>query len=99
MLWKECHIMDERVRFVARFLDGKKMAPLEVERATPYWLQPSGTDSVIQIATRCDGWIDLWLLVAFDLPPNESTSRGLRRSRIEPPTYRRRRRSTAARRR
>ena len=33
------------------------------------------------------------------LPINESTSRGLRRSRIEPPTYRRRRRSTAARRR
>ena len=26
MPWKECHVMDERVRFVARLLDGEKMA-------------------------------------------------------------------------
>ena len=31
MPWKECHIMDERVRFVARLLDGEKMAPLCAE--------------------------------------------------------------------
>jgi putative transposase len=31
MPWKECHIMDERLRFVARLLDGEKMAPLCVE--------------------------------------------------------------------
>jgi hypothetical protein len=24
MPWKECHVMDERVRFVARLLDGEK---------------------------------------------------------------------------
>src|SRR5439155_9906743 len=28
MPWKECHIMDERLRFVARRLEGEKMAPL-----------------------------------------------------------------------
>src|SRR3954471_5437825 len=26
--WKECHVMDERLRFVARLLEGEKMAPL-----------------------------------------------------------------------
>jgi hypothetical protein len=28
MSWQECHIMDERLRFVARLLEGEKMAPL-----------------------------------------------------------------------
>src|SRR5262252_7193577 len=28
MPWKECHIMDERLRFVVRLLEGEKMAPL-----------------------------------------------------------------------
>ena len=28
MPWKECDRMDERMRFVARLLDGEKMAPL-----------------------------------------------------------------------
>ena len=28
MPWKECHPMDERLRFVARLLEGAKMAPL-----------------------------------------------------------------------
>src|SRR5438128_9429848 len=28
MPWKECHVMDERLRFVARLLGGGKMAPL-----------------------------------------------------------------------
>ena len=27
MPWKECHIMDERLRFFARLLEGQKMAP------------------------------------------------------------------------
>ena len=26
MPWKECHVVDERLRFVARLLDGEKMA-------------------------------------------------------------------------
>ena len=33
MPWKECHVMDERLRFVARLLDGDKMAPLCAEFA------------------------------------------------------------------
>ena len=28
MPWKECHVMDERVRFVARLLEGETMAVL-----------------------------------------------------------------------
>jgi putative transposase len=28
MPWKECHVVDDRLRFVARVLDGEKMAPL-----------------------------------------------------------------------
>jgi transposase len=31
MPWKECHVMDERLRFVARLLDGEKMAMLCAE--------------------------------------------------------------------
>jgi putative transposase len=31
MPWKECHIMDERLRFVARLLEGEKMAALCAE--------------------------------------------------------------------
>src|SRR6478736_7883340 len=31
MPWKECHVMDDRLRFVARLLEGEKMAPLCVE--------------------------------------------------------------------
>ena len=31
MPWKECHVMDERLRFVARLLDGEKMARLCAE--------------------------------------------------------------------
>ena len=27
MPWKECHVEDERLRFVARLLEGEKMAP------------------------------------------------------------------------
>jgi hypothetical protein len=26
MPWKECHVVDERLRFVARLLEGEKMA-------------------------------------------------------------------------
>src|SRR3954469_25962192 len=31
MPWKKCHVMDERLRFVARLLEGEKMAPLCAE--------------------------------------------------------------------
>ena len=31
MPWKECRPMEERLRFVARLLDGEKMTPLCVE--------------------------------------------------------------------
>jgi putative transposase len=31
MAWKECHVVDERLRFIARLLDGEKMARLCAE--------------------------------------------------------------------
>ena len=31
MPWKECHVMDERLRFVARLYEGEKMALLCAE--------------------------------------------------------------------
>ena len=31
MSWKECHIMDERMRFVARLLEGERMTTLCTE--------------------------------------------------------------------
>jgi putative transposase len=40
--WKECHIMDERVKFIARILDGEKMSRLceefSISRKTGYKL-------------------------------------------------------------
>ena len=40
MQWKECKPMDERLTFVARLLDGEKMAPLcrefGISRVTGY---------------------------------------------------------------
>ncbi len=40
MPWKECNVIDERLRFLARFLDGEKMAPLcrefDISRKTGY---------------------------------------------------------------
>ena len=42
MPWKECHIMDERVRFVARLLDGEKMAPLWVRDGDFEFLRSHG---------------------------------------------------------
>jgi len=28
MAWKKCHVLDERLRFVARLIDGEQMASL-----------------------------------------------------------------------
>ena len=40
MPWKECKSMDERLKFIARLLDGEKMAPLcrefGISRVTGY---------------------------------------------------------------
>ena len=52
MPWKECHHVDERLRFVARLLDGEKMAPLCVEfgisRKTGYKIYDRYRDCGIQ---------------------------------------------------
>src|ERR1700759_610122 len=52
MPWKECHVMDERVRFVARLLDGEKMATLCAEfgisRKTGYKIYERYKDAGVQ---------------------------------------------------
>ena len=49
MPWKECHVMDERLRFVARLLDGEKMTALCAEfgisRKTGYKIYERYKDS------------------------------------------------------
>jgi hypothetical protein len=59
MPWKECHVMDERLRFVARLLEGEKMAPLCAEfgisRRTGYKIFESGrsaTAATVRTAKR-----------------------------------------------
>ncbi len=55
MPWKECHTMDERLRFVARLLDGEKMAPLCAEfgisRKTGYKIYDRYKDNGVQAFT------------------------------------------------
>ena len=55
MPWKECHVMDERLRFVARLLDGEKMAPLCAEfgiaRKTGYKIFDRYKDCGVQAFT------------------------------------------------
>jgi hypothetical protein len=47
MPWRECHTMDERLRFVARLLDGEKMARLcrEFEITGPVFRPPRSAPS------------------------------------------------------
>src|SRR5689334_9480159 len=60
MPWKECQPMDERLRFVARLLDGEKMAPLCAEfgisRKTGYKIydryKDSGTEAFTDRSRR-----------------------------------------------
>jgi putative transposase len=55
MPWKECHPMDERMRFVARLLEGEKMAPLCAEfgisRKTGYKIFERYKDCGVQAFT------------------------------------------------
>ncbi len=52
MPWKECHVVDDRLRFVARLLDGEKMAPLckefGISRKTGYKIYDRYKDCGIQ---------------------------------------------------
>ena len=43
MPWKECHAMDERLRFVARLLEGEKMAPLCAEFGRARWIRSAAS--------------------------------------------------------
>ena len=67
MPWKEYHVMDERLRFVARLLEGEKMAPLCTEfgisRKTGY-LRPLheswqyGTTAAVQWSIRLNRHVE-----------------------------------------
>ena len=52
MPWKECHVMDERLRFVARLLEGEKMARVCAEfgisRKTGYKIYDRYKDCGVQ---------------------------------------------------
>jgi hypothetical protein len=54
MPWKECHAVDERLRFIARLLDGEKMAALCTEfgisRKTGYKIYDRGLVEAAQQA-------------------------------------------------
>ena len=45
MPWKECNAMDERLRFVARLLDGEKMAVM----CRSLWLIPGRLYVAVQL--------------------------------------------------
>ncbi len=60
MPWKECHIVEERLRFVARLLDGEKMAGLcrefGIARKTGYKIYNRYKDCGIDgLRTEVDG--------------------------------------------
>ena len=52
MPWKECRVVDDRLRFVARLLDGEKMAPLckefGISRKTGYKIYDRYRDVGVQ---------------------------------------------------
>src|SRR5437016_13165750 len=60
MPWKECHVMDERLRFVARLLEGEKMAPLCAEfgisRKTGYKIYDRYKDCGVQAFSDRSWW-------------------------------------------
>jgi hypothetical protein len=59
MPWKECHVMDERLRFLARLLAGEKMAPLCAEfgisRKTGYKIYERYTGQSCGISSNAAG--------------------------------------------
>jgi len=56
MPWKECNIVDERLRIIARLLDGEKMADLchefGIARKTGYKIYNRYKDCVALMALR-----------------------------------------------
>ena len=60
MPWKECHVVEERLRFIARLLDGEKMAGLcrefGISRKTGYKIydryQDCGLDGLTDRSRR-----------------------------------------------
>jgi putative transposase len=52
MPWKECHVVDERLRFIARLLDGEKMTALceefGISRKTGYKIYERYKDCGLQ---------------------------------------------------
>ena len=53
MPWKECNIVEERLRFIARLLDGEKMSGLCREFGIEHWRRHYNTN----------GHIELWATV------------------------------------
>ena len=53
MPWKECHVVEERLRFIARLLDGEKMAGLcrefGISRKTGYKIYDRYQDGAVKL--------------------------------------------------
>jgi hypothetical protein len=60
MPWKECRVVDDRLRFVGRMLDGEKMAPLcrefGISRKTGYKIFDRYSGSPACVATGVRTW-------------------------------------------
>ena len=52
MPWKECHVVDERLRFVARLLEGEKMAPRISAFSSQLSVQLGGRSMLLQGAAK-----------------------------------------------
>ena len=48
MPWKECNIVEERLRFIARLLDGEKMSGSSpvLTQGTYFWRRPGGDPEI-----------------------------------------------------
>src|SRR5207237_8352478 len=90
MPWKECSVMDERVRFVGRLLDGEKMAALcrefAISRKTGYKIfdryKEHGLEAVTdrsrrpwRTATNCRFRLKLASLISNGKNPNGAAAR------------------------
>ena len=80
MPWKERHVMDERFRFVARLLEGEKMAPLYAElgasaraamspitRAAA-WMLLRGASRLAEVVCKCETRAGFQISLEIDRP-------------------------------
>ena len=88
MPWKECHVVDERLRFIARLLDGEKMAGLcrefGISRKTGYKIytryKDCGLEGLTDRSRRCQ------MRESPDRRPHGGSSRCLKQPLVADPS-------------